>query len=108
MFHVSFENGTPLTPEEKSKPWNAVGIRMLYQLLSEPLSALRRKYDAKPDVIFRLVAMAEHVDLYNDFTGILVVDGIQKAITWDWDSDRKEKDSGFYGFLTQIGGLGLM
>ena len=30
--------------------------------------------------MFRLVAAAEKVDLYDDFTGILVVDGIQKTV----------------------------
>jgi hypothetical protein len=37
VFHVSFENGTPLTVEEMSNPWNAIGTRMLSR---------------KPDTIF--------------------------------------------------------
>ena len=106
VFHVSFENGTSLTHEEKSNPWNAVGVRMLHQLLGgADVEYIRRKYVATPYDVFRLVARAENVDLYNDFTGILVVDGIQKAITWD--SDRINKQSGFYGFLNEIGDLSL-
>ena len=96
VFHVSFENGTSLTPEEKSKPWNAVGVRMLYQLLGGDIEDIRREYVATPRDVFELVAAAENVDLYNDFTGILVVDGIQRAMTWE------------SGFLNQIGDLSLM
>jgi len=33
VFHVSFDNGTPLTRQELRDPWNAIGIRMLGQLL---------------------------------------------------------------------------
>jgi hypothetical protein len=106
VFHVSFENGTSLTPEEKSNPWNAVGVRMLHQLLGKPLRYIRSRYVADPDAVFQLVAAAEKVDLYNDFTGILVVDGIHRAITWD--SDRTDKVSDFYGFLDQIGDLSIM
>src|ERR1700733_13456182 len=36
VFHVSFENGTSSTTEEMSNPWNAIGVRMLCQLLDEP------------------------------------------------------------------------
>ena len=106
VFHVSFENGTSLTPEEKSKPWSAVGTRMLHQLLGGHIEDISREYVATPYDVFRLVAAAENVDLYDDFTGILVIDGIQRVITWD--SDRTNKDSVFYGFLNQIGDLSLI
>ncbi|KIX08519.1 uncharacterized protein Z518_03175 [Rhinocladiella mackenziei CBS 650.93] len=106
VFHVSFENETFLTDEEKSKPWNAVGVRMLRQLLGGNIERIRRKYVATPCDVFRLVAAAENVDLYNDFTGILVVDGIQRVITWD--GDGTSNDSVFYGLLRQIGDLSLM
>jgi len=102
VFHVSFENETTLTPEEKRKPWKAIGVRMLHQLLGEPISVIRHKYDAEPGAIFRLVAAAEKVDLYDDFTGILVVDGIQNAFT------RIDDSSGLYSLLDQIADLSLM
>jgi hypothetical protein len=105
VFHVSFENGTTLAIEERRRPWNAVGARMLHQLLSEPLSVIRHKYKAEPDAVFRLVAKAENIDLYDGFTGILVVDGIQKAFIRQGDGNNK--DSSFYGFLGQISGLSL-
>jgi hypothetical protein len=48
VFHVSFENGTPLTPEETRNPWNAVGVRMLHQLLDKPIDYIRSRYVAEP------------------------------------------------------------
>jgi hypothetical protein len=75
VFHVSFENGTPLTVEERSNPWNAIGTRMLHQLLDKPIDYISTRYVTDPR------AAAGGVDLYDDFTGILVVDGIQKALT---------------------------
>ena len=106
VFHVSFENGTPLTDEEMGNPWEAVGVRMLHQLLGEPLEDIRSRYVAEPSTVFRLVAAAENVDLYDDFTGILVVDGVQRVITED--NDARNKTSPFYGFLGQIAALSLM
>ena len=106
VFHVSFENGSSLTDKEKSDPWNAIGVRMLAQLLGQPVRYVRSRYLAEPDVIFQLVATAEEVDLYDKFTGILVVDGIQNA--FPTTNDGKKKDSNLYGFLNQIGDLGLM
>ena len=103
IFHISFENGTSLTAEEMSNSWNAIGIRMLHQLLSEPIQDIRSQYVADPSTVFQLVAAAENVDLYDDFTGILVVDGIQKVLT---DGGRN-KNSIFNGLLNQISDLSL-
>jgi hypothetical protein len=105
IFHVSFENGTSLTLEEKSEPLNAVGVRMLHQLLGGNIQDVRGKYDAIPSDVFELVAAAKNVDLYNDFTGILVIDGIHTLIKSA--SDRTDKESGFYEFLNQIADLSL-
>jgi hypothetical protein len=105
VFHVSFDNGTPLTAEEMSNPWDAIGTRMLHQLLRKPIDHIRNRYVADPATIFQLVAAAENVDLYDDFTGILVVDGIQKALTGH--DDGRNKNSAFYGLLSQISELGL-
>jgi hypothetical protein len=80
VFNISFENGTPITEDEMKNPWDAIGIRMLHQLLDKPIDYLRRRYVADPAAIFRLVAAAEDIDLYNDLTGILVVDRMQKVL----------------------------
>jgi hypothetical protein len=106
VFHVSFENGTSLTPEEMSNPMNAVGIRMLHQLLGGDIEDIRSEYVATPRNVFQLVAEAKNVSLDNDFTGILVIDGIHNANKWD--SERQDKKSVFYSFLSQIGDLSLM
>ena len=106
VFHVSFENGTPLLEDEMSNLWNAVGVRMLQQLLREPINQIRSRYVAEPSSIFQLVAAKANVDLYKDFTGILVVDGIHKAIKGD--DDGRNKSSSLYRLLTQIGSLSLM
>jgi hypothetical protein len=92
--------------EEMSNLWNAIGTRMLHQLLGRPIDDIRDRYVADPAAIFRLVAAAENVDLYDDFTGILVVDGIQKAFTGH--DDGRNKNSAVYRLLGQISGLGLM
>ena len=101
VFHVSFENRTPLMDEEKSNLWNAIGVRMLHQLLGKPIDYIRSRYVATPEAVFRLVAAAEKVDLYDDFTGILVVDGIQKDRTG-------YSDGAIYEFLDQITAVSLM
>ena len=106
MFHASFENGTPLTVEERSNSWHAVDVRMLHQLLDLPIVYISSRYVVDPRAIFRLVAAAETVGLFNYFTGILVVDGIQRALK-GYD-DGSNKGSPFYGLLDEIGGLSLM
>jgi hypothetical protein len=103
VFHVSFENGTPLL-EEESNLWNAVGARMLHQL--QYLGDINKRYIADLRTVFRLVAAAENVDLYDDFTGTLVVDRIQKAFTGPDDGINKQ--GAVYRLLGQIGDLGLM
>jgi hypothetical protein len=105
VFNVSFENRMSLATEETSA-WKAIGARMLHQLLREPFDVVLHKYDAEPDAIFWLTARAENIDLYDDFTGILVVDRIHAAL--ERVNDRKNKDSYFYRFLNQIGNLSLM
>ena len=69
-------------------------------VLGNPTDYIRSRYVASPEAVsvFRFVAAAEKVDLYDDFTGILVVDGIQK--------DRMGySDDTIYGLLDQIRGL---
>jgi hypothetical protein len=49
VFNISFDNGTPLTVEERSDPWNAIGVRMLDQLLDEPIEYIRSRCVADPE-----------------------------------------------------------
>jgi hypothetical protein len=106
VFHVSFENETYLTEEEMSNPWNAIGVRMLHQLLGYPIDYIRSRYVADPHAVFPLVAAAENVDLYDDFTGIIVIDGIQKAFP-EFD-DERNKNSAFFRLLDLIAASSLM
>jgi hypothetical protein len=105
VFHVSFKNETPLIEEEMSDLWKAIGVRMLYQLLGKSIDYIRNRYDADPRSVFRLVAAAENVDLYNDFTGIMVIDGIQKAFT---RYDDEKETAKIFGLLDLIASLSLM
>jgi len=82
---------------------NPLGCRMLHQLLDKPIDYLRRRYVADPAAIFRLVAAAEDIDLYNDLTGIFVIDGMQKVLR-GYDDGRDK----MYRLLDQIGSLSLM
>ena len=110
VFNISFENGTPLTVEERSDPWNAIGVRMLHQLLDEPIDHIRNRYVEDPRAVFRLVAAADNVDLHNEFfTGILVMDGIMKVLT-DFHDGRNNLnfESALDGLLNETGGLSLM
>lgn len=104
VFHISFEGGTPLAFDELNDPWNAIGVRMLHQLLDEPIADIRNRYAADPSTVLELVAEAEHVDFYEEFTGILVVDGIHKALSL---YGGKNQDI-FHGLLGLIHGLSLM
>ena len=106
MFHISFENGTSLLPGEPDSLWNAVGVRMLNQLLQGSFADVQTNYVADPRIVFELVAAAENVDLNNDFTRILVVDRIQQALKTDDDS--KNKNSDFYKLMGSIANLSLM
>jgi hypothetical protein len=98
VFHVSFEGMTALEVEELSNPMNAIGARMLRQLLDLPLAYIRSLYVTEPIDVFQLVAAAAKVDLYNDFVGILVIDGFQDAL-----SKLAKNEDCFYELLTQIG-----
>jgi len=95
VFLVSFEGTTPLGVHEMSDPFNAIGVRMLHQLLGGNINDIHSKFVASPQAIFELVAEAESVDFYNDFTGILVVDGVHQF-------------SNVYPLLDQISALSLM
>jgi hypothetical protein len=106
VFNVSFENGTPLGSDE-TELLDAIGIRMLHQLRKESLIELKHQFGGgvHPENVFKLLAAAENVDFYEDFTGILVVDGIQRAMKSS--DDGKNKYSPFYQSLALIHGLSL-
>ena len=92
VFHVGFENGTSPPQQEMADPLGAIGLRMLHQLLGPKMSIyeVTRKYEAPcPSEIFRLVAQREGVDLFNEFTGVLVIDGLQRFLELGDDGQNK-------------------
>ena len=106
-FHVSFENGTPFRHEEDRDPMNAIGIRMLHQLLGGDIQTLRDKYVASPSAIFELIAVTKNVDLYDDFTGILVIDGAHQARKSSTEGSDKESaflliSGGYWYFKSEV------
>ncbi|KAN0079183.1 hypothetical protein V8E54_004397 [Elaphomyces granulatus] len=70
VFHVSFENGTQLRPEEMNDLESAVGLRMLHQLPQEPFDLVQSRFlnvPVRSSMIFRLLAE----ELYEDFMEIV-------------------------------------
>ncbi|RPB23852.1 hypothetical protein L211DRAFT_849465 [Terfezia boudieri ATCC MYA-4762] len=84
VFHVSFENGTTITPQERKSPTHAVAARMMLQLLPsceslESIHAGDRSQSLYPASVLDLVCKYYHQSLA-DSTVILVIDGIHNLI----------------------------
>jgi hypothetical protein len=105
VFHVSYENGTSLRPNED--PFMAIGSRMLFQLLREEMvfDEVRSRYEPPhPLSVLSLVAKYRNRDL-KDITVILIVDSMQQLML-SIDDGLKE-DSVFYHTMTSFADLGL-
>ena len=93
VFHVGFENGPAPSEPEWGDPLEAVGLRMLHQLLGPELSfdeVVRNYYPPWPYEIFHLVARHEGGVRHQEFTGVLVVDGLQRFLQSGEYGKRKE------------------
>jgi hypothetical protein len=104
VFLVSLENGMSLSSSELISPLEAIGIRMLSQLLGEEIlfEDIRGAYVAPtPLQVFSSVAQCEGEDIYKELTGVLVVDGLQCLMKSA--GDGLDKHSEFYRALTEIG-----
>ncbi|PKK69814.1 hypothetical protein RhiirC2_712365 [Rhizophagus irregularis] len=103
VFHVSYENGTSLMPSED--PFEAVGARMLKQLLDVKLSTVIDLYEpARPWEVLELVAKYYSLEL-NNATVVMILDGLQNIM--DDVDDGTNKGSIFYRTLTSIADLSL-
>ncbi|CAG8455748.1 11633_t:CDS:2 [Acaulospora colombiana] len=104
VFHVTYENGFDLR-EDESRPYHAIGTRMLFQLLREKmtLNKIIETYEP-PDPLDVVTLIAKHYnqDLKN-ITVILVVDGMQQLMVNKDDNLRS--DSSFYKTLTSVADL---
>ena len=106
VFLIGLENGMGIKSRESDLE-KAIGSRMLLQLLPEQdLNAVLREYDPPtPTDIFQWVAKGENEDFSREFTGILVLDGIQ--ILQSKPEDSKDKGSPFYRTLNSLCDLSL-
>ncbi|CAG8472747.1 13632_t:CDS:1, partial [Gigaspora rosea] len=105
VFNVSFENGTPLNLTEEKAPTQAIGLRMLHQLLGKTRTAwdtIIQQYMASPSDVLNLISM-HHKISYKDMTVFLVVDGLQTALKNGEDSHSKS--SFFNDCMTVLSGI---
>ncbi|KAF9996051.1 hypothetical protein BGZ65_008337, partial [Modicella reniformis] len=105
VFHVGFENGSSHL-EMESDPLQAIGIRMLLQLLPDNnLDEIMQDYEEPhPIDVLRLVARHTGQNL-KSATVVLVVDGLQSYM--ENPNDGQKKDSAFYRVLTNIVDLAI-
>lgn len=109
VFLVSLENGTSITSLEEDRnmdPLQIVGTRMLLQLLHGEtyfgVDRVLQEFEPPwPIEVLQAVAQGEGEDLYHEFTGIIIVDGVQNFL------DGQSKESKFYRTLTRIAELAL-
>ncbi|KAF8458618.1 hypothetical protein BGX38DRAFT_1152199 [Terfezia claveryi] len=86
VFHVSFENGTAIQPEERQNPASAIAARMILQLLDVDMdqSSINNIYaryspgSLNPKTVLKL--LSRHYPSQQTTTVILVVDGMHNFI----------------------------
>ncbi|CAG8606483.1 11470_t:CDS:2, partial [Dentiscutata heterogama] len=104
VFHVTYENDFGLR-EDESRPYHAIGTRMLFQLLREKmtLNKIIETYEPPdPLDVVTLIAKYHNQDLKN-VTVILIVDGMQQLI--ENKDDGLKLNSSFYKTLTSVADL---
>nr|CAG8464230.1 247_t:CDS:1 [Entrophospora candida] len=105
VFNLSFENGTAIDLNVEKSASNAIGKRMLFQLMeSENWLEVRDKYKeiAPIDVLQRISKGMK----FNDLTVIIIIDGLQMAMITP--NDGKDKSSLFYSCMTELSLLAYM
>ena len=111
VFLVSLENGTSMLLEEMNlDPLRIVGTRMLLQLLEGEdyigVDRVMAEYEPPtPMEVLEAVSRGEKESLYEEFTGIIIVDGIQNFL--QRSNDGQDKDSKLYNTLTRIADIAL-
>ena len=112
VFLVSLENGTSMLQEERNlDPLRIIGTRMLLQLLKSEsyIEVGRVMAEYKPPTpleVLQAVARGEDENFYEDFTGIIIIDGIQNFL--QGSNDGQDKDSKFYNTLTSIADIAVL
>ncbi|KAL1965212.1 hypothetical protein VTN77DRAFT_5966 [Rasamsonia byssochlamydoides] len=113
VFLVSLENGTSITPLEKKRKVDSlrvIGARILLQLLPDEtyfdVEQVLRDFDPPtPMEVLQSVADGEGEDIYDEFTGIVIVDGVQNFL--ERPDDGQDEDSEFYHTLMGIADIAL-
>jgi hypothetical protein len=106
VFNVGFKNGNSLKDGVKQSAYNAIGIRMLNQLLSDQkLDLVIANYEAPlPWEVFKLVSKYENRKL-EDMTIFLIIDGLQNIMKSK--NDWNDRSSEFFITLTNVHDLAL-
>lgn len=109
VFLVNLENGASILKEQRNLlPLGIIGTLMLLQLLPDEVGVnqvIQKYVSPDPTEVLRAVAQGEGEDLYNEFTGIIIIDGVQNFLQGS-NSDQ-DKDSDLYQILVEIGELAL-
>ncbi|CAG8671468.1 4651_t:CDS:2, partial [Acaulospora morrowiae] len=91
VFNLSFENGTKLLWSDEKSASNAIGNRMLFQLLQQPgecWDTYVNQYYVTPAGVLSRVAKHRNQE-YNDLNVIIILDGLQAAIKEDMNGTDK-------------------
>lgn len=108
VFLVSLENGASITWLEDKRNLDLlqiIGTRMLLQLLHGEtyfgVDRVIQEFEPPwPIEVLQSVAQGEGEDFYNEFTGIVIVDGVQNFL--DGPNDGQNKESKFYRALQEL------
>ncbi|CAG8641889.1 5740_t:CDS:2 [Funneliformis caledonium] len=96
VFNLSFENGTKLIRGEENISSNAIGNRMLFQLLKQPNETwndFKNRYDVTPEDVLRKIAKHRTQEV-KDLNVIIILDGLQVAM--DHPKDGKNKNTNYF------------
>ncbi|CAG8631663.1 229_t:CDS:1, partial [Paraglomus occultum] len=102
VFNLSFENGTAFDVALEKDTQEAIGKRMLFQLIDDINSwqtFIKNCPNVIPDQIFDKIA-ASYGKSTKDLTIFLTIDGMQTTMADE--NDGKNKASMFYSMLTQL------
>lgn len=84
VFLVNLENGASILKEQRNLlPLDIIGTLMLLQLLPDEVGVnqvIQKYVSPDPTEALRAVAQGEGEDLYNEFTGIIIIDGVQNFL----------------------------
>lgn len=109
VFLVNLENGASILKEQRNLlPLDIIRTLMLLQLLPDEVGVdqvLQQYVPPDPTEVLRAVAQGEYEDLYNEFIGIIIIDGVQNFL--QGSKNDQDKDSNLYQTLVEIEEIAL-